>query len=78
MPEEKAEVVMNTYLIGVKKYFGGEHTFEVDAENKTDALIKARSSNAFLYCRDDINGSTIHVVKKINNRRRIAESVAQQ
>lgn len=61
---------MNTYLIGVKKYFGGEHTFELDAENKTDALIKARKSNALLYCRDNVNDSTIRVVKKMNNKRK--------
>ena len=61
---------MTTYLIGVKKYFGGEYTFKVNAENKTDALIEARSSNAFIFCRDNVNDSTMRVVKKMNNGRK--------
>lgn len=56
---------MNTYLIGVKKYFGGEYTFEIEAENKTDALIKARGGNAFIFCRDNVDDSTRNISVKM-------------
>lgn len=31
---------MNRYLMSVPKYFGGDFRFEVEAENKEDAIIK--------------------------------------
>lgn len=34
---------MNYYLAGVTKFFSGEETFEVEGENKLDALMRAQS-----------------------------------
>lgn len=34
---------MNYYLAGVTKYFSGEETFEVEGENRLDALMRAQS-----------------------------------
>ena len=33
---------MNRYLMMIHHYFGGEHYFEITAENKYDAIVKAR------------------------------------
>lgn len=59
---------MNRYLMRIKGYFAGWQEFEIDAENKQDAIVKARA-----YCERHseygIGGNymfdSIEVVKKI-------------
>lgn len=59
---------MNHYLIGVKKYFGGEETFEVEAYDRTDAGFKAQDilKTDPVYC---VGGNydirTIRIIKKL-------------
>ena len=33
---------MNKYLVAIRHFFEGYKTFEIDADNKLDALIKGR------------------------------------
>ena len=39
---------MNTYLMKIKGYFSGWNEFKINAENKQDAIIKAKE-----YCKTD-------------------------
>lgn len=56
---------MNHYLMSIERYFSGEETFEIKAENKTDAVEKGRK----LYERDDMHKvDSIRVKKKLNKK----------
>lgn len=59
---------MNKYLIGVKRYFCGEETFEVEAENKTEALHKAELNPVILSSGGNVDLKTLRVIKKINKK----------
>ena len=62
---------MNRYLMRIKGYFSGWKQFEIDAENKKDAIIKANE-----YCRNHseygIGGNykfdSIECVKKLQTK----------
>lgn len=47
---------MNYYLAGVIKYFSGEETFEVEGENRLDALLRAQSTVKLdpKYCTNEV------------------------
>lgn len=34
--------IMNKYLVAIRHFFDGYRTFEIDADDKSDALIKGR------------------------------------
>lgn len=60
---------MNRYLMRIKGYFVGYKQFEIDAENKQDAIVKAKE-----YCKNhseygiggNYNLDSIECVKKLN------------
>lgn len=60
---------MNRYLMGIKRYFSVEETFEIDAENKKDALEKALNSQIIKYSSENMNVDTLRVIKKINKNK---------
>ena len=55
---------MNTYLMSVEKYFGGTETFEVEAENKSDAIEKAKFNSVVNDSGGNVKKDTLKVVKK--------------
>lgn len=64
-------MAMNRYLMSVERYFSGEETFAVSAENKEGALIEGRRrldedpnfNSGGNYKRD-----TLRVVKKMKSK----------
>lgn len=56
---------MNTYLMEVDHYFGSPITFEVEAENKKDALEKGkdRVENGLQFC--NCKYDSVRVIKKL-------------
>lgn len=56
---------MNKYLIEIPSYFGGVQHFTVEAENKHDALDKARICVNISHVFDNCKKSYVKVVKKL-------------
>ena len=56
---------MNKYLIEIAKFFGGTKEFIIEAENKQEALEKAKAYVEKSYEFDNCKTSTIRVVKKL-------------
>lgn len=62
---------MNKYLMKIEGYFAGTKQFEIEAENKHDAIVKATE-----YCKNHseygIGGNykldSIKCIKKLNNK----------
>jgi len=59
---------MNHYLVGVTKYFSGEETFEIEGENRLDALLRAQSivklDPKYCTCGNYMTNS-IRIIKKL-------------
>lgn len=60
---------MNKYLIEISSYFGGVQHFTVDAENKLDALDKARMYVNLSPIYDNCKKNTVKVVKKLQKEK---------
>lgn len=52
------------YLMSMERYFGGEFRFMVTAENKTEAIEKAKKTTYYLHD-DGYIKSSLRVVKKL-------------
>ena len=65
---------MNRYLISVRRYFSGEETFEVNAENKNGAI---KAANELFTCggeygfRSNYDPHSLKVVKKLKPRKEL-------
>ena len=55
---------MNTYLVAIYHYFRGYQNFTVEAENKKDALAKAKEKTR-RYGSGNYNINDVKVVKKL-------------
>ena len=58
---------MNQYLMEIKRWFAGSSQFVIEAENKADALEKAKAyvCKTQPYCFGDYNKNDIRCVKKL-------------
>lgn len=56
---------MNKYLMSVEKYFSGTETFEVEAENKSDAIENAKLHPVIKDSGGNVKEDTLKVVKKL-------------
>lgn len=59
---------MNSYLAGVIKYFSGEETFEVEGENRLDALLRAQSIvklDPKYYTGGNYMTNSVRIIKKL-------------
>ena len=61
---------MNIYLMEIHRFFGGSDQFKVVAEDKADAIIKAREHmrlNPHFWCGNHMK-DTLRVVKKLKDK----------
>lgn len=59
---------MNKYLMRIKHYFSGWEEFEIEAKNKTDAVVRAKEycKNNSKYCiGGNYNFDSIECIKKL-------------
>lgn len=57
---------MNRYLMEIYRYFSGYEPFEIEAENKADALVKAKEYAEKHICwGGNYNSNDIRCVKKL-------------
>lgn len=56
---------MHQYLMEIKHWLGGYDNFVIDAENKTEALAKARVFACQKYSWDSYNLNDVRCVKKL-------------
>ena len=64
---------MNTYLMAVKHYFSGEETFEVQAENKADAVTAGThlvSTSPHYTVGGNYDKRSVRCVKKIQPKKK--------
>ena len=59
---------MHRYLMEADKYFGGVVRFEVEAENKNDALIVGIKSKVYQNHNHEIKTGSLRVVKKCKSK----------
>lgn len=52
---------MHKYLMSIERYFSGHEQFTFEAENKVDAISKAKA----LHWNDNYKPNTIKCIKKI-------------
>ena len=58
---------MNKYLMRIEGYFSGWKQFEIEAENKQDAIVKAKEYCKKHYCTGgNYKLDSIECVKKLN------------
>lgn len=59
-------MTMNKYLVEISHYFRGDETFEVVAQNKAEALVKAKEyvKKSPLYG-DNYKVDSVRIVKKL-------------
>lgn len=55
---------MNRYLVRVPKYFGGYGYFNIEAENKVEALIKAKGKSR-IEGSGNYKSEEVKVIKKL-------------
>lgn len=58
---------MHQYQMEIKRWFGGYVSFVIEADNKADALAKAKEyvCRTQPYCFDDYNRNDVRCVKKL-------------
>lgn len=56
---------MNKYLMSVERYFSGTETFEIEAENISDAIEKAKMHPIIKNSNGNVREDTLKVVKKL-------------
>lgn len=56
---------MNKYLMSVERYFSGTETFEIEAENISDAIEKAKLQPIIRNSNGNVREDTLKVVKKL-------------
>ena len=59
---------MNLYLMGIERFFIGEVTFKIEAENKTEAMEKGRKHMEMNSYGGNYNARTLRVVKKLQKK----------
>lgn len=59
---------MNTYQMGVERFFGGKETFNIDAIDKKDAMEKGKSILDKRFD-DNVNSKTLRVIKKVHRKK---------
>ena len=66
---------MNKYLISADYYFSPSVTIEVEADNKADALAKAKKDIRFIaHCGDDMVTGSMRVIKKLQKGKEYAKA----
>lgn len=58
---------MHKYLMSIERYFGGEERFQVTAENKADAIEKAKETS--YYRSDNTISSSLKCIRKLKPSR---------
>lgn len=64
---------MNKYVMAVRHYFLGWKEFEIEAENKQDALVKSKeflNKSSEYSCGGNYNLRDIKCIKKINIKKK--------
>ena len=64
---------MNKYIMAVRHYFAGWEEFEIEAENKQDALVKSKeflNKSSKYSCGGNYNLKDIKCIKKINIKKK--------
>lgn len=56
---------MHRYLMSFQRYFAGEQRFEIEAENKNDAIEKAKTSTFYLNYLSDIIPHSLVCIRKL-------------
>lgn len=59
---------MNKYLLEISKFFGGKIEFEIEAEDKSDALSKGMEYIKTSYKFDNCKKDTLTVIKKLQSK----------